>query len=161
MKKHNYNFPRIPPIPGIPWNRPDPKFLWYRKKIHHIQDQRPSVKCAHRERGCTLIEVCTHIYYLFPIGNEFFFSPQSLHISLSLLNLEFTLITTKIVTFSIMLDHCENEIIRIRIRITFFAKGGSLVFKAFNLFQIHNYIQDSKLALEERKYGCDGVALKG
>ena len=25
MKKHNYNFPRIPPIPRIPWNRPGHK----------------------------------------------------------------------------------------------------------------------------------------
>ena len=26
MKKGNYNFPRILPIPRIPWNRPGPAF---------------------------------------------------------------------------------------------------------------------------------------
>ena len=111
------------------------KFLGYRKKLHHMQDQRSSIKCAYRGRGCVLTEVRTRIYYLFLIGNENLFSSQSLHISLYLLNLEFPLIITKTVPFSIIFDHCKNEIIRIRIRISFFAKGGASL-SAFNPLQM-------------------------
>ena len=58
------------------------------------------------------------------MGNKNVFPSQNLHISLYLLNLEFPLTITKIVPFSIMFDHCESEIIQIRIRIPFFSKGG-------------------------------------
>ena len=108
----------------------------YREKMHHIQDHRPSIKCTYRGRGCILIEVRTHAYYHFPIGNKDLFSTQSLHISLYLLNLELLLIITKTTPFSRMFDHCENEIIQIRIRIPYFSKGGRFVFKVFNLYQM-------------------------
>ena len=108
----------------------------YRKKMHHIQDQRPSIKCTYRGRGCILIEVRTHAYYHFPIGNKDLFSTQSLHISLYLLNLELLLIITKTTPFSRMFDHCENEIIQIRIRIPYFSQGGRFVFKVSNLYQM-------------------------
>ena len=93
------------------------KLLGYSKKIHYIQDQTPSIKCAYRGRECILIEVRTHIYYLSPIENENLF--------------EYPLIITKIFPFSIMFNHYENEIIQIRIRIPIFAKGGKTRLQGF------------------------------
>ena len=111
------------------------KFLGYRKQNTYTRSETfHTIKCAHRGRRFILIKVRAHVYYLFPIGNENLFSSQSLHISLCLLNLELPL--TKIVPFSIMFDRCENGITRIQLPIPFFAKGGNVVFKVFNLFQI-------------------------
>ena len=41
-----------------------------KKKIHHVQGQKPSIKCAYKERESKLIVVRTQMYYLFPIENE-------------------------------------------------------------------------------------------
>ena len=54
-----------------------------------------------------------------PVLGVYLVPPQLRHCH----NLEFPLIITKIVPFSIIFDHCENDIIRIRIRIPFFSKG--------------------------------------
>ena len=56
-----------------------------------------------------MIEVRTHVYYLFPIGNENLFSSQHLYISPFLLDLEFPLIIINIVPFAIMFDQYENK----------------------------------------------------
>ena len=95
--------------------------IFYRVQIFKIQEKNTSYT-----RSETFHKVCiqgkgmyidrsTYAYklYLFPKGNENLFSSQSLHMLLYLLNLEFPLIITKIVPFSIMFDHCENQIIRI------------------------------------------------
>ena len=95
--------------------------------------------CVQR-KGVYIDRSSTHIYYLFPIGNENFFSSQSLHISLYLLNLGFPLTITKIVPFSIIFDHCENEIGRI----SFFPKGAA----SSSYFKYNNYIEDNKVVLE-------------
>ena len=67
---------------------------------------------------------------------------QSLHNSLYVLNLEFPLTITKIVPFSIMFDHCESEIVQIRIRIPFFSKRGKPCLQGF--YSISNTIITSK-----------------
>ena len=40
------------------------------KKIHYVQGQKPSIKCAYRERESKLMVMHTHMAYLFPIENE-------------------------------------------------------------------------------------------
>ena len=45
------------------------KFLGYRKKMHHVPDQKRSIKCAYWEKGCKIV-VRIHIDYPFPIGNK-------------------------------------------------------------------------------------------
>ena len=83
------------------------------------------------------IDRTTYAYILsVPMGNENLFPSQSLHVSLYLLNLEFPLTVTKVVPFLIMFDHCESEITQIRIRISFFSKGGKARPQGFNIFQI-------------------------
>ena len=47
-----------------------------KEKKHHVQGQKPSIKCAYRERECKLIVVRTHMDYLFPIENENVFLSQ-------------------------------------------------------------------------------------
>ena len=42
------------------------KFLEYRKKIRHVQCQRPSIMCAYRVKGFILIEVRTQMIF-FPL----------------------------------------------------------------------------------------------
>ena len=99
------------------------KFSGYRKNTSYTRSQTFHEVCV-QGKG-VYIDRSTYAYILsIPMGNENLFPSQSLHISLYLLNLEFPLTITKIVPFSIMFDHCESEIIRIRIRIPFFSKGG-------------------------------------
>ena len=99
------------------------KFSGYRKNTSYTRSQTFHEVCV-QGKG-VYIDRSTYAYILsIPMGNENLFLSQSLHISLYLLNLEFPLTITKIVPFSIMFDHCESEIIRIRIRIPFFSKGG-------------------------------------
>ena len=45
-----------------------------KKKIHHVQDQKPSIKCAYRESWSKLMVVRTHMDYLFPIEDEIVFT---------------------------------------------------------------------------------------
>ena len=40
------------------------------KKMHHVQGQKPSIKCAYRERRSQLMVVRTHMDYFFPNENE-------------------------------------------------------------------------------------------
>ena len=47
-----------------------------KKLIHHAQGQRPSIKCALRNRGSKVMVVRTHTDYLFPIENENVISSQ-------------------------------------------------------------------------------------
>ena len=46
------------------------KFAGYSEKIHHVEGQERSIKCAYREKGCKVIVVRMPIVYLFPIGNK-------------------------------------------------------------------------------------------
>lgn len=70
-----------------------PKFLGYKKKYVIQQGERPSINYTHRTRGkgCKVIvvstHVCTHMDYIFPIGNENVFSFQ--HCTYSILRSEF------------------------------------------------------------------------
>ena len=101
--------------------------------VSRFSGYRKNTSC---KRSWTFHEVCvqgkgvyidrnTYAYILsILMGTEHLFPSQRLHISLYLLNIEFPLIVTKIVPFLILFDHCENEIIRILIRIPFFFKGG-------------------------------------
>ena len=96
-----------------------PKFSGYRKNTSYTRSQTFHEVCV-QGKG-VYIDRSTYAHILFiPMGNEYLFPSQSLHISLYLLNLEFPLIIT--VSFSTMFDHCENEIIRIGIRIPFYSK---------------------------------------
>ena len=99
------------------------KFLGSRKNTSYTGSQTFHEVCI-QGKGM-YIDRSTYAYILsIPMENENLFPSQSLHISLYLLNLEFPLTITKIVPFLIMFDQCESEIIRIRIRIPFFSKGG-------------------------------------
>ena len=95
------------------------KFSGSRKNTSYTRSQTFHEVCV-QGKG-VYIDRSTYAYILsIPMGNENLFPSQSLHISLYLLNLEFPLTITKIVPFSIMFNHCESEIIRIRKRIPFF-----------------------------------------
>ena len=99
------------------------KFSGSRKSTSYTRSQTFHEVCI-QGKG-VYIDRSTYTYILSILkGNENLFLSQSLHISLYLLNLEFPLTITKIVPFSIMFDHCESEIIRVRIRIPFSSKGG-------------------------------------
>ena len=67
------------------------------------------------KRSQTFHEVCVQGKGVYIDRNTYAYILSILNISLYLLNIEFPLIVTKIVPFSILFDHCENKIIRIRI----------------------------------------------
>ena len=69
------------------------------EKIHHIQGQRPSIKCVCEGREFKLIVARMHMGYPFPIGNEDVFLLSIVQISFYLLNFKFPLIMTEIVSF--------------------------------------------------------------
>ena len=99
------------------------KLSGYRKNTSYTRSETFHEVCV-QGKGVH-IDRNTYAYILsIPMGNKNLFTSQSLHISLYFLNVEFPLITTNTVSFSIMFDHCENEIIRIRTRIPFFSKVG-------------------------------------
>ena len=94
------------------------------EKIHHMQGQRPFIKCAHRKRVCRMILVRMHMNYLFPNGNE------NVHP---------------------ILNNYENEMIRISLHTSHFSlKGAALSSELLIYFKYNNHIQDRKLALEKR-----------
>ena len=47
-----------------------------KKLIHHAQGQKPSIKCALRDRGSKMMVVRTHTDYLFSIEDENVISSQ-------------------------------------------------------------------------------------
>ena len=107
------------------------KFSGYRKNTSYTRSQTFHEVCV-QGKG-VYIDRSTYAYILsIPMGNENLFLSQSLHISLYLLNLEFPLTITKIVPFSITFDNWESEIIRIRMRILFFSKGGEPRLQGFS-----------------------------
>ena len=111
------------------------KFSRSRKNTSYTRSQTFHEVCV-QGKG-VYIDRSTYAYILsIPMGNENLLPSQSLRISRYFLDFEVPLTITKIVPFSIMFDHCESEIIRIRIRAHFFLKEESLAFKAFNLFEI-------------------------
>ena len=118
-----------------------------KKKMHHVQGQKSSIKCAYRERGSKLIVVRTHMNYLFLIENEnlllsqcctHFILPSEFSISIHVTNCS-------------ILDKYENQKIRISFYAShFFAKGAAQSSELLIYFKYNNHIQDGKLVLEER-----------
>ena len=109
------------------------KFLGHRKKIHHVQGQRPSIKCVHRKRGCRLIVVRTHMNYIFPFGNE--------NVLLCQLWTHFTLTSEFWISIDNdrnhpILNNYENEMIRISLYTSHISLGSNIVFRTSNLFQM-------------------------
>ena len=106
------------------------KFSEYRKNTSYTRSTTFHKVCVQGEG--VYYDRSMYAYILsIPVENENLFPSQSLHISLYVPNLEFPLITTKIVPFSITFGYCENKIIRIPIPIPFFSKGGKPRFQGF------------------------------
>ena len=64
--------------------------------MHHVQGQKPSIKCADRERGSKLMVVRTHMDYLIPTENEMYYCLSAVHISFYLMNFEYPFIMSQI-----------------------------------------------------------------
>ena len=81
-----------------------------KKKMHQEQGQKPSIKCAYREKGSKLMVVRTHMDYLFSIENEnVLLSRRSTHF---ILPSEFW-ISIHNVANCLILDKYENQMMQI------------------------------------------------
>ena len=69
-----------------------------KKNIHHVQGQKPSIKCANRERGSKLMVVRTHMDY-FRLKMKIYSYLSAVHISFYLLNFEYPFIMSQNVPF--------------------------------------------------------------
>ena len=124
------------------------KFLGYRKKIRHVQGQRPSINCAHSKRVCRLIVVCMHMNYRFPAGNENVLLSQRW--TNFILPSEFRISIHNDRNHPILSNY-ENKMIRISLYTSHFSlKGEALSSELLIYFKYNNHIQDRKLVLEVR-----------
>ena len=93
-----------------------------KEKIYHVQGQKLSIKCTHRERGCKVIVVSTHMDYLFPTESENVLLSQ--RCTYFILPSEFW-ISIHNVTNRPILDNYENEMIRISLYASRFLLKGA------------------------------------
>ena len=128
------------------------KFLGYREKMHHVPDQKHSIKCAYWEKGCKIV-VRIHIDYPFPVGNK----NDILFSTLFILPFE-TLISIYNDRNCPILDNHENGIIRISLHTShFIPKGANSCSRLLINFKYNNYIQDKKPVLAERNMDVMGT----
>ena len=114
-----------------------------KKKIHHVQGQKPSIKCAYKERESKLIVVRTQMYYLFPIENEKVILLSAVPISFYLLNFEYPFLMLQIVPFQINMKIKLSE--SVCIPLIFLEKGAASSSELLIYFLYNNHIQDSNL----------------
>ena len=118
------------------------------KKKHYVQGQKPSIKCAYRERESKLMVMRTHMVYLFPIENEIVLLSQ--RCTQFILSSEFWISIHNVANCP-TLEKYENQTIRICLYNSyFFAKWSSVVLRVFNLFQIEESHPRFKFVLNER-----------
>ena len=115
-----------------------------KKKIHHhhIQGQKPSIKCTYRERGFKLMVVRTHMDYLFPIENE--------NVLLSKRSTQFILpsqlrISINNVAYCPILDKYENQMTRISLYTSHFLQKGAASSSELLIYSISNTTVTSKI----------------
>ena len=117
-----------------------------KKKIHHhhIQGQKPSIKCTYRERGFKLMVVRTHMDYLFPIENE--------NVLLSKRSTQFILpselwISIHNVAYCPILDKYENQMTRISLYTSHFLQKGAASSSELLIYSISNTTVTSKIEI--------------
>ena len=115
-----------------------------KKKIHHhhIQGQKPSIKCTYRERGFKLMVVRTHMDYLFPIENE--------NVLLSKRSTQFILpsalwISIHNVAYCPILDKYENQMTRISLYTSHFLQKGAASSSELLIYSISNTTVTAKI----------------
>ena len=116
------------------------KSVGWRKKMHHVEGHKPSIKCGYRERGSKLIVERTRMDYLFPIENEnIFLSQCCTHV---ILPYEFWISIDNVANCPI-LDKYENQMIQISLYTShFFEKGAAPSSELLIYFKYNNHIQD-------------------
>ena len=119
-----------------------------KKKIHHVQGQKPSIKCADRERGSKLMIVRTHMDYLIPTENEnVLLSQRCIYF---ILPYKFWISIHNVANCPIKINMKSKWSESVCTPLIVCKKGAASSSELLIYFRYNNHIQDRKLVLDER-----------